>query len=250
MSTGDRKVIIFSWLGSGRFLPLLVSLNLLFFLYSALEGSGTGLLILAGVFSVLMFTGLLAISERRRVVLIGVILVLPALVTRWMHSFGTVGDSHWIYIVGHVSLALFMTYVATIVLIQVLSDRHVTGDTLVGSICVYLLIGFVFAVMFSLVEYLSPESFRVHPALQIESHDLMLNANHFSYMIYYSFVTLTTLGYGDISPLSSGARVLATAEAVGGQIYLAAFVARLVGLHIVWHSNARREKDEIDRTDS
>jgi hypothetical protein len=60
-------------------------------------------------------------------------------------------------------------------------------------------------------------------------------------MRYFSFTTLTTLGYGDIVPHSAGARTLAVLEAVTGQIYLTVLVARLVGLYIVHESNRRNE---------
>lgn len=62
-------------------------------------------------------------------------------------------------------------------------------------------------------------------------------------MIYYSFVTLTTLGYGDIVPVSPSARSLATLEALTGQLYLTVLVARLVGLQIT-HSARRRSEDQ------
>ncbi len=65
-------------------------------------------------------------------------------------------------------------------------------------------------------------------------------------VIYYSFVTLTTLGYGDIVPISPAARVLATGEAVIGQIYLTVLVARFVGMHIA-QEMARRLEEEARR---
>ncbi len=65
-------------------------------------------------------------------------------------------------------------------------------------------------------------------------------------IISYSFVTLTTLGYGDIIPISPSARALAIVEALTGQIYLAVLVARLVGLHITHSSQDNRPKDQED----
>ena len=63
--------------------------------------------------------------------------------------------------------------------------------------------------------------------------------------LYYSFVTLTTLGYGDISPASSMARMLAAIEAVVGQVYLTVLVARLVGLHIAQATNEKTRKTSV-----
>ena len=66
-------------------------------------------------------------------------------------------------------------------------------------------------------------------------------------MVYYSFVTLTTLGYGDIVPVSPSARALATLEALTGQLYLTVLVARLVGLHIT-HASRRRSAEDQEKS--
>ena len=70
------------------------------------------------------------------------------------------------------------------------------------------------------------------------------SSTHGAQMVYYSFVTLTTLGYGDIVPIAPSARALATLEAITGQLYLTVLVARLVGLHITHSSKQNRPKDQ------
>jgi hypothetical protein len=96
----------------------------------------------------------------------------------------------------------------------------VTMNRVVGALCIYLLIGVVWATFYGFVELIEPGSFRYtgHPA----SHPL----EHF---LYYSFVTLTTMGYGDIAPVHPVARTLAYLEAVVGQIYIAVLIAGLIG---------------------
>lgn len=92
-----------------------------------------------------------------------------------------------------------------------------------GAICVYFMIGLLWALIFSTLELLQPGSFQMPQGQGTE-------LSHFS---YYSYVTLTTLGYGDITPISPPARSLALLEAIMGPLYIAVLIARLVGIHIV-----------------
>jgi hypothetical protein len=103
---------------------------------------------------------------------------------------------------------------------HVLKDEVVTGEKVSAAICVYLFIGLIWAFLFSLTHHFQARSFSIE--------NIVL-----SDFVYYSFITLSTLGYGDITPLSSSARALSYVEAITGQIYLTVLVARLVGLHIV-----------------
>jgi hypothetical protein len=108
--------------------------------------------------------------------------------------------------------------------------RRVSPDTIVGGICVYLLIGLCFAMMFALIVDLEPGAI-VEENVAIE-RSMTEQSSHATKLLYFSFVTLTTLGYGDISPRSELAQMMAVGEAVIGQLYLAIFVARLVALYV------------------
>jgi Na+/H+-dicarboxylate symporter len=107
-----------------------------------------------------------------------------------------------------------------------MSEREITQDTIYGAICGYLLLALCWALVFSLIETMVPGSFAV---LVTPAGDQERVA---SLMFYYSFTSLTTLGYGDIVPISPVTRSFSTLEAVMGQLYLTVLVARLVGLHI------------------
>jgi hypothetical protein len=102
----------------------------------------------------------------------------------------------------------------------------VTADKIYGALCVYLLIGLTWGFMFLTLEGVQPGSFSLG---QGQPNGI---AKDPATLVYFSFVTLSTVGYGDITPLSPPARSLAFMEAIIGQIYLAVLVARLVGLHI------------------
>ena len=124
-----------------------------------------------------------------------------------------------------VALILFSMYC---VLRYVLRARVITRDQIYGGICAYLMLGFAFGAVFYLLNILVPDSFAVNTRLPVvgENPDLM----------YFSFVTLATLGYGDITPLSRFARSLSELEALTGSLYIAVFMARLVSMVTV-HDN-------------
>jgi hypothetical protein len=109
--------------------------------------------------------------------------------------------------------------------------KKVTTDTIFGAICAYLLLGITWTMVFSLIEILHPGSFLGGELVTTAADEVLVASPGF--FIYYSFVTLTTLGYGDITPMTPPARLLSSLEAVTGQLYIAILIARLVALHIV-----------------
>jgi hypothetical protein len=113
------------------------------------------------------------------------------------------------------------------ILVFVFRRGTVTLDGIFAALAAYLLIAFVFAQIYVLVLMWAPESFRF-PAPIEESMGAALE----SAMVYFSFVTIATLGYGDILPQTETARMLAVIEAVIGQFYVAVIVALLVGKFI------------------
>ena len=104
---------------------------------------------------------------------------------------------------------------------KIFLEKKVSGDTIKGGIAVFFLIGIVWALFYVMVYVLDPNAF----SQSIEPIDL------FNSMFYFSFTTLTTLGYGDISPVSDLARTLANLEAVIGVMYPAIYISRMVGLY-------------------
>ncbi len=103
----------------------------------------------------------------------------------------------------------------------IFSVKKVNGDTIKGGISVFFLIGIVWALVYNIVYLLDANAF----SASIEATNLLDS------MFYFSFTTLTTLGYGDITPVSDLARTLANLEAITGMMYPSIFIARLVGLY-------------------
>src|SRR5262249_12419033 len=129
----------------------------------------------------------------------------------------------------HCFLVVFMNFAVAVILRGLFEKRVVQSDHVVGALCGYLLAGAAWGNLYVLTETLLPGSFNVSPAVAwqlTEEHTRRFLFN------YYSFVTLTTLGYGDITPVSPAACSLTWIEAVFGQFYVAVVVAQLVGLKL------------------
>jgi hypothetical protein len=108
------------------------------------------------------------------------------------------------------------------ILRQVLASGPVDADKLYAAVSAYLLIGLTFATMYEALSFWKPNAFGVAAR----------HAEEVEALVYFSLVTLSTVGYGDIVPAIPEARVLAVCEAILGQLYLAVLMARLVGLHL------------------
>jgi amino acid transporter len=115
----------------------------------------------------------------------------------------------------------FILFVTWVILRYIMTEREVTTDTVYGAVCAYILIGLVFAIAYGLLEMFEPGSFR-----GITTTDPQLNWD----FTYFSLVTMTTLGYGDITPVHELARSMATLQAITGQFYVAVLVARIVAI--------------------
>jgi len=108
----------------------------------------------------------------------------------------------------------------------VLVSERVTPETVAGALCAYVLFGLVWAGFYSLIELAEPGSIRLTEAARQSAQAL------WSELAYFSFVTQTTLGYGDVLPVSPPARSFAAVQALLAQIYLATLVARLVAVAV------------------
>jgi hypothetical protein len=211
----------------GHYTVLLVSLGLfLFVLHPLLVGHPLLLLLLRIGFMFVLFSACYAVASDRRAFRIALILAILTAASSWA------GDLwHYDFLV-HLSnffAIAFFLWIAVLLLRHVLGDEPVTLDKLFGAICVYMLFGLMWAEIFGLLHALDPATFTFNDSLRMELESVRSGVPA-SVFIYYSFVTLTTLGYGDISPVSMMARSMASLEAIVGPLYLAILIARLVSL--------------------
>ncbi len=214
----------------GKFFYFMSSLVLLLVLYPYFEGSVIGKSFLSLLILAVLTSGVYAVSENKRHFIIAFLLGFPWLIGNWVTLFLSRQSPDFIQqSTGLESLIfgiLFLIYTTIITLNHVLKDEEVTSDTLYGAICVYILIGLTWGGFYLIINVLQPGSFYIDASQNID------NVINGADLIFHSYVTLTTLGYGDITPVTSHARSLAFLEAIVGQLYLAILVARLVGLYL------------------
>jgi hypothetical protein len=172
--------------------------------------------------TVVLVSGVVAVGGRRRVLVAGILLAAPALVGKWVNHWLPALVPDWMFLVPAV---LFVLLLLTQTLRFILLSPRVNSEVLCAGVAGYLLLGLLWSFAYILVARLNPEAFTftAGPA----SGHMMKGFT----AIYYSFITLCTVGYGDIVPASGAARMLAMMEGIVGTFYMAILVARLVSLH-------------------
>ena len=187
----------------------------------------------------LLLSAVLAVSEQPGTMRIAWTIALP---TCLLKGLELLVENSAIIVASHLMSGLFLLFTVGVMLKYLFVASHVTFDMICASLCIYLLLAVAWAIAYSLIEIIEPDSFHFALAKAGEAGVMRFEGERAFLAIYYSLVTLTTLGYGDIIPTSSLARTSAAAEAVTGQLYLAVLVARLVGLHIAQAtSSAQRD---------
>ncbi len=167
-------------------------------------------------FSLLLISGASAISSSRKV-FIGITgAAIVTLLLRWIDSLCA---SPFLDVLDYVAATTSIVLFCIVVLAQVMKRGPITVHRILGAVAVYLLLGLAWAHAYALIAYVDPAAFTG----AIGAHE-----GRFSSWTYFSFVTLGTLGYGDIAPVNPVARSLVTAETITGQLYLAILIARLV----------------------
>jgi len=216
-----------------RHLYLLISLLLIFVISPFVVPYYYGPVILNIIAAVVLLSATYAVSRRRSFFIFALSLSIFSIgMTFWLAA----APSHWLIIICHGSLVVLIMFFAVTILSYVLGSGKVTWDKIYGAICAYLLLGYAWTFAYSLVEEMQPGSFT--SVVSNMPTDLV---GRVMQLRYFSFVTLATVGYGDIVPHTAAARTMALLEAILGQFYLVALVGRLVGLHIVHGNDSRSE---------
>lgn len=203
-----------------RFVYLIVAIISLIAVAPFLQGYVGIRLLVDAFFTVIFLAAIFSISQKKQYMAFGVVLALPTIVSLWATYF-VVSDA--VFIVGRIFGILFFGFAIVQILQFIFRARDVTKDVIFAAIVVYLLIAMMWSFIYGLLEVLQPGSFNIPAAHIHESRRLFM---------YFSFVTITTLGYGDITPLAERATSFAILEAFIGQIYLVVVVAWLVGMHV------------------
>src|SRR5262245_1243074 len=209
-----------------RFVLLLIAMLTELTLAPFVELLPRGAVLVQLVTLAVLFAALAVAGSRRIAITLFSAALLVHVPATVMANAATLTAAHGIRLV-------FLCYVIVLVLYRVLTDRAVTLDTVAGAACVYMLLGLVWGDLFLVLESWRPGSFHV-PREWIEGSAGTLRAT----LVYFSFATLTTVGYGDIHPNGPQAGRLCADVALVGQLYLGSMCARLVGLHATRTSGA------------
>jgi Ion channel len=187
-------------------------------------------------FCLLLMAGINIVSQNKKIVTTAILIAILAIVVIW---FDYILQSRRLLIFGLTLEILFFILTTITIITHVLKYKKVTEDKIYGAVCGYLLIGIIWAMIYTTLEIAFPNSFAFTTGITLNVSDLSSHRVYFTQFVYYSYVTLSTLGYGDIVPVSHEARAFSSLEAVIGQLYVAVLIARLVGLHIS-HSHFNR----------
>ncbi len=201
---------------------LLIALGLLFFFLPFVEEIKGGDIIVSILLSLVLISAVLAVANRRRTFVVAVLLAIPAVVGRWINHFRPDLLPPAIFLVAGLVLVAF---VVANLLRFILRAPSVNAEVLCASISAYLMLGLMWTMAYWLVDQLTPGG-----AFSFNTNAGPRSINGFN-AFYFSFVTLSTVGYGDITPVSRIARWLAAMEAMTGLLYVAVLIARLVSLY-------------------
>jgi len=206
--------------GLTAFLVLLILM--VFIIGPVASLTSTGPLLITSAFSLLLITGVATVVKRRSLTLITTGLVAATLALRWLAHL--VPEPALLSASAVLSIAC-LGLLTVVVLFQVFGAGPITAHRIQGAVAAYLLLGLVWAFAYELILIQNPASFQ--PAdLGGAKTPVMVN------LIYFSFVTLTTVGYGDITPVHPMARSLSNLEALVGLLYPAILIGRIVAMEL------------------
>jgi voltage-gated potassium channel len=216
------------FINQNKFVLLLACL-ITFFLSTALIQDQYFELAISILFAAMMILSLYMIGHRKRLLIIGMA-ILGGSTTLLFFSATNLPELRALRMIEILLAILFFAVLLSASLYYTIKDHTITFNHLCGAVCTYLFIGLIWSYAYLLIELLIPASFNY--VIQFD----LLGAKSLEFM-YYSFVTLTTLGYGDISPASDIAKTISWMEAITGQLYLTMLIALLIAKYVA-HSQS------------
>lgn len=226
----------------GRYTILLVTILILLVSQPLLANHRFAQSILTTTFAMVLLAALYALRTSRGYFVIALILMVPGYGARLALLFV---PSVWMEILAAVLSSLFLLVTVAALVTRLFTVRRVTLDTIGAAVCAYLLMGVAWGFIFAAIELSHPRAFST--ALLQPAHNGIspLFESMHSFM-YYSFVCLTTMGYGDIVPITDPARIFSVMEAVFGQLYIAILISRLVSLEVAQSMLQEREDERTE----
>ncbi len=234
------------WLLRGRFLALLVALLGILLLHPLLSTAWPVRVLYDLLLTVVFLTAFQVIFTQRTHRLLALVLVIPTVVGLWTGYVLPGLPRRPLIVSFHILATVFLGFTVAMILRVIYSDRKVTADSIYGAFTGYLLVALAFGHLYCLAESVSPGSFRG----SAEFMTLLKNPDAIhSLLTYFSVITLTTVGYGDISPGNPAVRSLAALEAILGQFYIVVLMAELIGKRASQGFAGERTHTNDDRAD-
>jgi hypothetical protein len=171
-------------------------------------------------FSVLLVTGVASVVNERKYKILILVFASLTFLTRWVASV-VHSDAR---LFSDISSIIYFIILAFIITKHIFNNKKIDIHKIMGAVVLYLLIGLIFAYIYSILDFFNPESFIVSVAEPFENYE----AKSF----YYSFITLTTTGFGDVIPATAMARNFTVMESLIGQLFPVILIARLVSIEI------------------
>ena len=176
------------------------------------------------LFSLLMIAGVVSMSRHTSIRMLATLVACLAISLRWLKH---IMPNPMIVKLGTLAILVFMIMLTVVTLIKVFAKGRVTAHRVKGAIAAYLLFGISFSLLYGLLDQILPNSFSLASAADGFTPERQ------EALTYFSFVTLTTVGYGDITPTHEISRMFVVMEALLGQLYPATLLARLVSLSLM-----------------
>jgi hypothetical protein len=207
---------------------MLVLLLLFIFVFVPVLSAGrSGAIIIKIIYSSMLLTGIFSVGKNKKYVIIGTIFATIGLVVNWL----SIEPTKSVLIAHDFGAILFNFLFALAILVKTFQPGEINLQRIEGSIVVYLLMGLIFAFAFQAIYlFAGTSSFNNINAIDLKG------------FLYFSFTTLTTVGYGDVTPVQPLARSLANFEALIGQLYPAILIARLVSMEF---ESSKRKREII-----
>lgn len=179
-----------------------------------------------------LISGVYAVSRNRAHVRVSLFFAVPALIALGLSTF--LEETLGVILFALVAMILFNTYVTVVLLRSLLRKLEIDTEIIYGTVAVYFLIGISYAMLHAIIELLHPGAY------SFSSSFVPGTSDPFAEIVYFSMVTLTTLGFGDVTPTIAVAKTLTYMEAATGVLYLAVIISRFVGVYVAQEMERKR----------
>ncbi len=191
-----------------------------------------------GLFTLVLFWALYSVAGSQRILILAVIVLIPTAASTWLAE---PGQQKYLAYVDNATNIVYFTLICYYLGRYIIATPRVTAEVIYAAMCLYIMIAVLWAAIYTNIELYYGGAFTFNGLQMAEAG--ITQGNLFIQMIYYSFVTLSTLGYGDVLPQHDVAQNWAGVEAMIGQFYIAIIMARLVSAYTV-NQDRGSSKDE------